>query len=403
MAAWNSSSLTDAEFTADLMTPEEIERRADRVFRLLDDCGWAGPDPYDGLTSPLARLTVHPFLRQVLLQTVKRSRVDLRPFLAIRPLRTATACGLGATACSRLADSPLWRGRAHELGRWTAARQLRGRHTGLWGYEFDVQTRWGYYPSSMPNIVATTFCADGCLDSGTLDGGGAERLAAGLLDGLYTGTHFAYTPASGTLIHNANLMGAALATRLAFLDGMPRPLASRLLDAARTAVSATVAGQRPDGAWPYGTSASLGWVDGFHTGYVLLRLEAAARGLGLEHDKAIDSGVRYYLDHLFDGPVPCYYADEKPDRRGRICGDPNNDATAVRMATWVEEHGYVRPGFAERVLAAVSGFVPQQARRPGAPVGQSALTGPPVRRSPRWSLAPLLDALTALQAARGAG
>ncbi|MDT0465043.1 hypothetical protein [Streptomyces gibsoniae] len=400
MAAWKSSDLTDAEFTADLMPPEELEWRADLVFRLLDGCDWAGPDPYDGLTSPLAVLAVHPLLRQALLQTVKRSPVDLRPLLAVRPLRTATACGLGATACSRLAAFPLWRGRARELGRWTSARQLRGRHAGLWSYEFDVQTRWGYYPASMPNIVATAFCADGCLDSGTLDAGSTERLAAALLDDLYTGRHFAYTPASGTLIHNANLMGAALATRLALLDGMPRQLASRLLDAARSAVSVTVRGQRPDGAWPYGTSANLDWVDGFHTGYVLLRLDTAARGLGLEQNRAIDSGVRYYLEHLFDGPVPRYYADERPGRRGGGCGDPNNDATALRMASWAEERGYVRPGFADQVLEAVGPFLPEQARKPA---GHATLTGPPVRRSPRWSLAPFLDALTAFHVARSAG
>jgi hypothetical protein len=400
VAAWQSSSLTATEFTADLMTPEELERRADYIFHLLDGCDWAGPDPYDGLTSPLSSLAIHPFLRQVLLQTVKRSPVDIRPWLAIRPLRTATACGLGATACSRFAASPLWRSRARQLGRWTATRQLRGRYAGLWNYEFDVQTRWGHYPASMPNIVATTFCADGCLDTGTLDGAAAESLATALLDQLYTGRHFAYTPASATLIHNANLMGAALAARLASLDGMRRPLASRLTDAARSAVSATAAGQRPDGSWPYGTSANLGWVDGSHTGYVLLRFDAASRGLGLEPNKVIDSGTRYYLDHLFDGSVPRYYADVKTARGGHARRDPNNDATAVRMAAWAEEHGYVRPGFADQVLETVSPALPGEGRAQA--LYANALPGPPVRRSPRWSLAPLLDALTAFYVTRRA-
>ncbi|MFJ8360416.1 hypothetical protein [Streptomyces sp. NPDC093984] len=400
MAAWQSSNLTDTEFTTGLTTPEELERRADYVFQLLDGCGWAGPDPYDGLTSPLKSLAVRPLLRQVLLQTVKRSPVDIRPWLAIRPLRTATACGLGATACSRLAASPLWHGRARQLGRWTATRQLRGRYAGLWSYEFDVQTRWGHYPAWMPNIVATTFCADGCLDTGMLDVAAAESLAAALLDHLYTGRHFSYTPASGTLIHNANLMGAALAARLARQEGVCRSLASRLTDAAHSALSVTVAGQRPDGSWPYGTAANLGWVDGFHTGYVLLRLDAASRELGLESNEVIESGIRYYIDHLFDGPVPRYYANARTARAGRARRDPNNDATAVRVAVWAEEHGYVRRGFADRVLAAVNQVLPGQGRMQ--PPCADALPGPPVLRSPRWSLTPLLDALTAFHVVRSA-
>ncbi|MFE9092946.1 hypothetical protein [Streptomyces sp. NPDC007264] len=382
------------------MTTKDLEKHAEFLFRGLDDCRWTGPDPYDGLTSPVAVLARHPFLRQALLQAVKRSPVDLRPWLAIRPLRTATACGVGATACSRLADAPAWHDRARRLGRWTAQRQLSGTYTGLWGYEFDVQTRWAYYPAFMPNVIATTFCADGCLDTGTLSGAAAETLAAALLRHLFTGRYFAYTPTTAKLVHNANLMGAALATRLALLDGMPRPLASRLADAARSAVDVAVAGQRPDGSWPYGTPSNLGWVDGFHTGYVLLRLDAAATGLGLDLGTVIDSGARYYLTHLFDGPVPRYYAaGRQPHDRGRR--DPNNDATAVRTAVWAEEHGYVPHGFADDVLAHVIGQVPGVGGGPGQRA--SAAVKQPIRRSPRWSLAPFLDALTALCAARGTG
>ncbi|MET8948678.1 hypothetical protein ABZX30_35465 [Streptomyces sp. NPDC004542] len=358
---------------------------ADRLFRWADARDWSGPDPYDGLTGPLGRLAVHRVLRQALLQTVKRSPADLRPLLGIRPLRTATATGCAAGACARLAAAPVWRERALRLGRSTAQAQLSGRYAGLWRYEFDVQTRWSYYPASLPNLVATTFCADGCLDAGTLDGTAVRSLAHGLLTHLHNGVFFTYTPGSGVLVHNANLMGAALAARLARATPLPAGLADRLADAARRAVEVSLRCQRPDGSWPYGPGPRLGWVDGFHTGYVLLRLDQAATLLGMDVRTPLVRGVDHYLRHLFDGPLPRYFADARTRR------DPNNDATAVRMAAWTSERGFTGTDFGHAVLAAVMDRYPALATNPGTPRANRALW-----ESPRWSAAPLLDALTAL-------
>ncbi|WP_307712282.1 hypothetical protein [Streptomyces sp. V4I23] len=362
---------------------------ADDLFRWADARTWTGPDPYDGLTGPLGRLAVYRVLRQALLQTVKRSTIDLRPFLGIRPLRTATATGMAAGACARLAASPEWRDRALRLGRRTAAEQMSGRYAGLWRYEFDVQTRWSYYPASVPNLVATTFCADGCLDTGTLGDEAVCSLARGLLTHLHNGVFFTYTPTSDVLVHNANLMGAALASRLARTGTLPGDLAHRLLDAARRAVEVSVDGQRPDGSWPYARGPRLEWVDGFHTGYVLLRLEQAAARLNLDVEDPLERGTRYYLRSLFEGTLPRYFAD------GGTRRDPNNDATAVRMAAWAAERGFVPTGFASAVLAAVADRYPSLGT--DTPAG-SAPGNRALWESPRWSTAPLLDALTALYA-----
>ncbi|MFI0715094.1 hypothetical protein ACH4SK_31620 [Streptomyces inhibens] len=358
---------------------------ADRLFQWADARTWAGPDPYDGLTGPLGRLAVHRVLRQGLLQAVKRSPADLRPALGIRPLRTATATGFATGACARLSAFPVWHERALRLGRWTAAEQLSGRYAGLWRYEFDVQTRWSYYPASVPNLVATTFCADGCLDAGTLGDEAVRTLARGLLEHLHNGAFFTYTPTSGILVHNANLMGAALAARLARTTLLPAGLADRLAGAARRAVEVSLAGQRPDGSWPYGQGPRLDWVDGFHTGYVLLRLDQATRLLGMDVRTPLERGVDQYLRHLFDGPLPRYFADTRTRR------DPNNDATAVRMAAWAAERGFTGTDFARETLAAVMNRYPGLGTGTGTSRRNRALW-----ESPRWSAAPLLDALTAL-------
>ncbi|MFI9649187.1 hypothetical protein ACIHAA_23175 [Streptomyces sp. NPDC052040] len=374
--------------------PTDVPALTERLFGWADARDWAGPDPYDGLTGPLGRAAVHRVLRQALLQTVKRSPLDLRPALGIRPLRTATATGTAATACARLADDPRWQERARRLGRRTADEQLSGRYAGLWRYEFDVQTRWAHYPSHVPNLVATVFCADGCLDSGTLDDTAVRSLARALLEHLHNGEFFTYTPAGDVLVHNANLMGAALAARLSRTPAVPGDLARRLAAAARDAAGVSLAGQRPDGSWPYGEAAGLGWVDGFHTGYVLLRLDQAAARLGLDVRAPLERGARHWLRDLFDGPLPRYFAGGGPRR------DPNNDATAVRTAVWAAGHGFAAPGFAVSVLAAVADRYPGLGAdgRPVRPARNRALW-----ESPRWSAAPLLDALTALHTVVGDG
>ncbi|MHB9863786.1 hypothetical protein [Streptomyces sp. YIM S03343] len=392
------SSLDRSGQPEDRLTPSggttDVLTLADRLFRWADARDWAGPDPYDGLTGPLGRLAGHRVLRQALLQSVKRSRFDLRPVLRIRPLRTATATGTAAGACARLTASPMWRERALRLGRLTAAEQLTGRFAGLWRYEFDVQTRWAYYPASVPNLVATAFCADGCLDTGTLGDDAVRSLADGLLEHLHNGDFFTYTPTSSVLVHNANLMGAALAARLARTGTVPTGTAERLAEAARGAAEVSLGGQHPDGSWPYGRGPRLGWVDGFHTGYVLLRLEQVGRLLGIDVGRPLERGTEYWLRHLFDGPLPRYFADGASGRR-----DPNNDATAVRTAAWAARHGFVRAGFPGEVLAAVIDNYPGIGKHRGLGAGvrrPGSVRNRALWESPRWSAAPLLDALTAL-------
>jgi hypothetical protein len=351
---------------------------AEAVAARLDTDGWAGADPYDGLTSPLARLLPGRTARQALTQLVKRSPLDPRPVLGIRPRRMAMTTGLGATACARL-DGDGWAARRDRLAAWTlAARITDGPDAGLWGYEFDVQTRWGFYPAASANIVATTFAADGCLDAGLI--GAAAGLGRALLDRLGRDGWFAYTPGSGRLIHNGSLLGAALAVRLAGL--VTGSLATELREAAGRALATTLAAQRPDGAWPYGEGDGLGWVDGFHTAYVLLRADAVATGLGIDAGEALDKGAACYFGRMFDGGRPRYHLDG-PDHT-----DANNVATGLRAAVWGAATGRAPAALPDRVLDHLltvyadgeGGFRPSPRARV---------------RWPRWADVPALDALTA--------
>ncbi len=90
-----------------------------------------------------------------------------------------------------------------------------------WGYPWDTQTRWSYYPGGSPNIVATAFSANALAEAAvTLDEPAwrhrAERAADWVARELFLPDegYFAYHGHSDRLVHNANLLGAALVHEL---------------------------------------------------------------------------------------------------------------------------------------------------------------------------------------------
>jgi hypothetical protein len=363
---------------------------AKAVADRLDAGGWRGFDPYDALSSPIARLLRARPLRQGLVQGVRRSPVNLRRALRIRRRHMAMTTGMAASAAARLQEDDRWARLADRLARWTAGRQIpAGGWQGLWGYEFDVQTRWSFYPAGSPNIVATVFAADGCLDGGVLGDEQVVALSENLLATFYRGTHFAYTPTSDVLIHNANLLGAALAARLGVAQQLHPQLRRRLREAAQTATMVALERQRPDGSWPYGEGPSLGWVDGFHSAYVLLRLDQVRERTGLDVGEAIERGTAYYLSHLLPHGVPQYFPGNRKGPR-----DVNNAATGLLAACWAAGKGLASADLAYSVLRhVITEFCDSNGR-----VRADARSWWPAARIeyPRWGGAPVLDALTAV-------
>ncbi len=168
-----------------------------------------------------------------------------------------------------------------------------------WGYPWDTQTRWSHYPGGSPNVVATAFSANALAEAAvTFDEPAwrarAERAARWVACELFLPEegYFAYHGHSDRLVHNANLLGAALVHELAH----DAPGAS---EAVRIATARTLDAQRDDGTWPYGEAAGLEWVDGFHTGYVLDSL-CRLEGVDPRIPSAIERGARVYMSDFFD-------------------------------------------------------------------------------------------------------
>lgn len=273
----------------------------------LEAVDYRGWDPYDALSTPAIHLVARsPLLRRAFIQTFKRSPVNVRGVLRTPVRRHSKAIAICVSAYSIMASTPF--GSSYGRSATMLADALAGRVThrgGVtgWAYDFDVQTRWGFYAGGEANAVATAFALHALVDVDQVPAarGKYVDLAAGsaqsVVDRLTvvgpTGSFFGYHVRARGVIHNANMLVAGALARI--------PLSADTVETARAAVDYTVSRQRPDGSWPYGEAAGLDWVDGYHTAYILMSL---ARWLeyhpSAEAQSALERGLTFYMDHLFE-------------------------------------------------------------------------------------------------------
>ncbi|MFL4479383.1 hypothetical protein ACIPUB_14035 [Paeniglutamicibacter sp. ORCA_105] len=187
--------------------------------------------------------------------------------------------------------------------------QIKG---GPWGYEFDVQTRWGYYPKGSPNVVATAYAlrAISSVDRIEEVSDSVREWLGSLWDPR---GFFRYTLESDALIHNGSLLAAESLARLGgFDDRIPK------------AIETTVSAQDDVGSWPYGRGAGLEWKDSFHTIYVMDSLSFLEKH-GFDIGTSVETGLEYWKQHFFTEAMrPTYFADSKAPSR-----DVHNVATVA--------------------------------------------------------------------------
>lgn len=177
-----------------------------------------------------------------------------------------------------------------------------------WGYPFDWVTRTGVMKAQTPLITTTPYAYEAFEAVHRIDGNPrwqaalqsiAEHALRDFPDRLLPGgaATVGYNPVDpvGGVV-NASAYRAFLLTSAGLRFDRPD-----YLEAAGRNLRFVLDMQQPDGSWPYAADGVRGFVDHFHTCFVLKALAKIEklRGPG-PYTSAIDRGLDYYVQHLFN-------------------------------------------------------------------------------------------------------
>jgi hypothetical protein len=292
-----------------------------RLRSYVESRNWSGYDPYDGLNSPILRWAALglKYPRIAAIQFMKKSPMDLRPLLRVRPGHNPKGLGLFLWGYAKLYRASGDAAALENCGRLIELlKQYRatGYHGNCWGYNFDWQSRAFYVPKGTPTIVNTTFIGHALLD--TFEYSGLQQaldmalpIRQFLLNDLFRTREgndfcFSYTPIDQIAVHNANLLGASLLIRLHHYDAHDEGY-----EAAHASLRYSMKYQRDDGSWWYAEPDYQHWIDSFHTGFNLQSIQYfLEQGEAAQFQDAYDRGIQFYADKFFleDG-TPKYYHD----------------------------------------------------------------------------------------------
>ncbi len=317
---------------------------------------YLGYDPFDGLNSwwmqhtPLGRSRL---MRLLWTQFFKRSPINLRKVLAIKPGYNPQALGLFLHAYATLYRQfgrPADREAMLYLVQQIKTSRIDGYAGACWGYNFPWQARAFYQPAGTPMIVPTMAVFNGLLNAGeVLQDKTLTDLALSAaafvqqdLNRTYEGDLFAfsYSPLDTSVVYNASLMATRILASTYRHTGDPN-----LLPDIRQSVRYCVKHQQQDGSWTYGTKSYHQWIDNFHTGYNLECLHSIMHDADIsELANPIKKGMQYYLDTFFDNQGRSLYYH---DRLWPV--DINNPA---QLLVTLSKLGVVadHAGLAQRVL-----------------------------------------------------
>jgi hypothetical protein len=285
---------------------------------------YKGYDPYDALLSPLFSLpffSKNKLIRFGTQQFVKRFPLNIRPLLLVPKGLNPVSLGLFIQGYANLIT--VMPGRKQEF--IEKIEQLtdmlnellpEGYSGACWGYDFDWEARHAKIPAYQPTVVATGIITNGLYQAWKITGlevlkelvVDASAFVLKDLNRSYSGDTFcfSYSPFDEQRVFNASMKGARLLAQAFALTGD-----KEYKEQATQAVEYVAGQQRENGSWGYSLAKTGGWVDNYHTGYILDCLDEYVR---LCDDSTyrphLEKGFAYYRDHFFepDGQ-PAFYSN----------------------------------------------------------------------------------------------
>jgi hypothetical protein len=310
-----------------------IEQAHEELLLWCRSHNFAGPDPFDALNSRV--LQASPFrhsstARLLFTQFIKRSPFNLRSLALVPSTKNSKGIALFALAslsrCRRIRTAEAEK-EARALLADLLQMQIPGFSGAAWGYNFDWQSRNFFASRGTPMIVPTAFAVRALLDAYETFGDPkfletARSACQFILMDLRRTVDstdpsggevcFSYSPIDNTRIFNASLFAAETLAGVAAVAGETE-FSEIANDLALRAARYVVGKQSADGSWNYGAGKSQGWIDNFHTAYVLLSLSRIMKcmpGSRKELMPALELGYRFWRTAFFlaDG-WPKYYHD----------------------------------------------------------------------------------------------
>jgi hypothetical protein len=313
-------------------------------------------EPFDGQSSILKPLTFNNLLAErVLQQIVRRSPVNVRPLIGVRPQESTKGRGYmawGYLKMFRITGDPTYKNKALVQLDWLDSNRSPFYRAHSWGNHFAFSGRKVRTRKFEPIIVWTSLIGQAFLDAFELFGLPRHReVGLSICDWIMglprertpEGHCISYVAYEQSSIHNSNMLGAAYLARAGKLFGR-----EDCLDIARQAMDYSCARQRPDGSWFYAESPNCHWIDNFHTGYNLDSLKGyidvtgetgyeghLAKGLAFYKENLFkaDGTPKYYHDRTF--PIDSQCASQAVDTLATFSAvDPTCMKLAVRTALW---------------------------------------------------------------------
>ena len=289
------------------------------VERWVEANHYKGYDPFDGLSSFLRPLTFgNLFLDRLLMQLVRQSPINIRPFLGIKPLNSTIGRGYfawGYLTMLKVTGDEKYKDKAVSCLQWLVENKAPGFKDHSWGKHFDYASRGGRYTRLEPITVWTSLIGQVFLDAyEILEDSRCLHIAISICNWIVdlprnetdSGICLNYTSSGdgNCTIHNQSMLAAALLARSAKHTGNPE-----CLRVAKQAMEYSCTRQLPNGAWYYAEASNHHWIDNFHTGY---NLDALKCYIDNTNDRTFEEnlsrGFRYYRENFFErNGRPKYY------------------------------------------------------------------------------------------------
>jgi hypothetical protein len=298
-------------------THHDIQRSLGLVQAWVEQRGYRGYEPFDGLSSWVRSLACgNQLAERILQQLIRQCPVNLRPLFGIRPKDSAKARGYmawGYLTRYRVSEHQEYLEKATRCLDWLDNHKAPRLQHHAWGNHTAFVSRGGGYAKDEPIIVWTSLIGHAYIEAFTLTGRAgflsiAESACNWILDlpreKSSHGDCLSYLAAYQSSIHCANMLGAGILARTAKYTGI-----REYLRVARSAMEYSCSRQLEDGSWWYAEEPKYHWIDNFHTGYNLDSLKIYLDATGDEEFRPnLQKGLGFFKSHFFeDSGRPKYY------------------------------------------------------------------------------------------------